>query len=247
MDVLEIIQIGSILIFGSIIQSSAGFGFGLFALPIMLYLGFGLPETVIIMVIGSAVQKITAISVMWKSADWKGHAPYMGVGLLALPLGVLCMYHVSFMDQDTVKQVMGGIIMLMLLLQWKGIIKAKEHVSAIWGYIAGTLSGFLNGFANIGGPPLVLWILSHRWPNEKMRVTPIAFSMIFVPFQIFWMIERFGARMWDPLIKAALLTPAVLLGSWIGLKIGGKISRAHLTIYMRVLLAFIAIAAFIKL
>ena len=246
MDIAEIVKIGSIMILGSIIQSSSGFGFGLFAVPLLLFMGFNLPETVIIVVIGSAIQKITALTQLWKAADWKGQAPFMAVGLASLPLGIYCMYRVSFLSQDSVKQIIGVIVLLLLLLQWKGIIKSSETVRSIWGYTAGFFSGLLNGLANIGGPPLVLWILAHRWSNEKMRVTPIAFSMIFVPFQIILMMITFGSMLVQPLIKVILLTPTVLLGTWTGLKIGGKISKEHLRLYMKLLLLFIAVSAVLK-
>jgi uncharacterized membrane protein YfcA len=246
MDLIEIIKIGSILCLGSIVQSSSGFGFGLFAVPLFLFLGFPLPETVIIIVVGAAVQKIAAISHLWKAADWKGQAPYMAIGLAMMPVGVYCLYQVSLLNQPFIKQVIGSIILLLLLLQWRGIIKPRERVSPVWGYTAGFFSGFLNGLANIGGPPLVLWILAHRWPNEKMRVTPIAFSVILIPFQVLFMILMFGPRLWEPLLKAILLTPLVLLGTWAGLKMGGKISEKQLLIYMRLLLLFIAISAIVR-
>lgn len=246
MELIELLKIGGILIIGSVIQSSSGFGFGLFALPLFLFMGFGLPETVIIIVIASAIQKITAVSYLWKAADWRGQAPFMAVGLLTLPLGVFAMYHISFMNDPAMKQMIGSVVLLLLILQWKGVIKSRENVPRIWGYTAGFFSGFLNGLANIGGPPLVLWILAHRWPNEKMRVTPLAFSIIFVPFQILFMALAFGSTLWSPLIQSLILTPAVLLGSWLGLKVGAKISRSHLMLYMRVLLLFIALSAIAK-
>jgi uncharacterized protein len=246
MEIIEFIKIGSVLILGSFIQSSSGFGFGLFALPLLLLMGFTLPETVIIMVIASGLQKVTAIAYLWKAADWKGQAPFMIAGVLALPLGVFCLGLISEMSQTVVKQVMGTVILLLLLLQWKGVIKSREEVPRIWGYIAGSLSGFLNGLANIGGPPLILWILSHRWKNEKMRVTPIAFSLVFVPFQLLFMGIEFGATLWNPLVTALLMSPVVLLGSWIGLKIGARISRKQLLLYMRLLLLMVVLGIIIK-
>lgn len=246
MDIIEMIKIGSVLCLGSIIQSSSGFGFGLFALPLLLLMGIPLPESVVIIVIGSAVQKIAAISRLWKAVDWKGQAPFMAVGLAALPLGVYCLYRVSLLSQPFMKQIIGTLILVLLLLQWRGVIKSREKIAVAWGYLAGFFSGFLNGLANIGGPPLVLWILAHRWPNEKMRVTPIAFSIVFVPFQLFFMWLAFGQRMWNPLSNAILLTPTVLAGTWLGLKLGGKISEAHLRIYMRLLLLFIALSTIAK-
>jgi uncharacterized membrane protein YfcA len=246
MTLIEIIKIGSILFLGSMVQSSSGFGFGLLAIPLFLLMGFALPETVAMVVIASAVQKIAAISQLWKAADWKGQAPYMATGLVSLPLGVYCLYRVSLLSQPFIKQVIGFLVLVLLLLQWQGMIKSRERVSPVWGYTAGFFSGFLNGLANIGGPPLVLWILAHRWSNEKMRVTPIAFSLIFLPAQVLLMGLAFGSRLWGPLLKAFLLTPLVLLGTWVGLKMGGKISEEHLRIYMRLLLLFIAISAIVR-
>jgi uncharacterized membrane protein YfcA len=166
----------------------------------------------------------------------------MAVGLVALPLGVYSLYRVSLLSQPFMKQIIGTLILILLLLQWRGVIKSREKIAAAWGYLAGFFSGYLNGLANIGGPPLVLWILSQRWPNEKMRVTPIAFSIVFVPFQLFFMGLAFGQRMWAPLLNAILLTPLVLAGTWLGLKLGEKISEAHLRIYMRLLLVFISLS-----
>jgi uncharacterized membrane protein YfcA len=246
MEPLNITKIGMIMIVGSMIQSSSGFGFGLFAVPLFLLMGFPLPETVIMVVIGSAVQKIAAISHLRKAVDWKGQAPYMATGLATLPLGVYSLYRVSLLGQPFIKQIIGSVILLLLLLQWRGVIKSREKVAPVWGYTAGFFSGFLNGLANIGGPPLVLWILAHQWSNEKMRVTPLAFSIVFVPFQLLFMALAFGSRMWNPLLSAILLTPAVLLGTWVGLWAGGKISKEHLRIYMRLLLLLIAVSTIIR-
>jgi uncharacterized protein len=246
MDCHNIIKAGMIMILGSLVQSSSGFGFGLFAVPLFLLMGFPLPETVIMVVIGSAVQKIAAISHLWRAADWKGQAPYMAIGLATLPLGIYSLYRISLLGQPFIKQIIGSVILFLLLLQWKGVIKSREKVSPAWGYTAGFFSGFLNGLANIGGPPLVLWILAHQWSNEKMRVTPIAFSIVFVPFQLLFMTLAFGERMWNPLLSAILLTPAVLVGTWVGLRVGGRISKEHLRIYMRFLLLLIAVSTILR-
>jgi uncharacterized membrane protein YfcA len=244
---MEIIQIGGALILGSIIQSSSGFGFGLFVIPILLFFGFGLAPTVIMVVIGSAIQKITAVKYLKEHLNWQEMTPFIVIGLFGLPLGIFAMSRVSAMDQPVVKQVIGGLVLVMLTLQWKGSIKTREYVPKLWGYIAGFFAGVLNGFANIGGPPLVLWALAHQWSNQKMRGTIIAFSLIFVPFQLALMLVTFGSEMFNPMLKAVVLSPMVLLGTWIGLKIGEKISQAHLRIYMQALLLFIAVASVLKM
>jgi uncharacterized protein len=247
MNIMEILQIGMALILGSIIQSSSGFGFGLFVIPILLFFGFSLAPTVIIVIIASAIQKITAVKSLKQHLDWQEMAPFIAIGIIGLPFGIFAMSRVSAMNQPVVKQVIGFVVLVMLVLQWKGTIKAHDFVPKLWGYIAGFFSGVLNGFANIGGPPLVLWTLAHQWSNQKMRGTIIAFSLIFVPFQLALMLITFGAVIFPPIIKALILSPAVLLGTWIGLKIGEKISQAHLRIYMQALLLFIAVSSVLKM
>lgn len=239
-------KIGGVMILGGIIQSSSGFGFGLFAIPILLFFGFDLASTVTMVVVGSAVQKLAAVKVLNKHLDWKEMRPFIVTGLFALAPGVYMMSKVSAMGQPLVKQVIGAMILLMLVLRWKGTIKSQDNVPAKWGYAAGFFSGLLNGFANIGGPPLVLWILAHRWSNEKIRGTVIAFSLMFVPFQLIFMFTAFGPVLLEPVVNALILSPTVLAGAWIGLKIGARISKKHLEIYMQVLLIFIAISSIAK-
>jgi uncharacterized membrane protein YfcA len=246
MDIIEIIKISSVMILGSIIQSSSGFGFGLFAIPILLFFGFDFPATVTMVIIGSAIQKVTAVNYLKDELNWKEMVPYMLTGLVSLPLGIYAMFKVSAMNQSVVKQIIGGLVLVLLVLRWKGTIKSRTIVPRIWGYIAGFFSGLLNGFANIGGPPLVLWTLAHQWSNQRMRGTIIAFSLIFVPFQVTLMLITFGTPLLNPMVKTILISPTILLGTWLGLKIGEKISKKHLTIYMQVLLFFIAISSITK-
>ncbi|MCP5105759.1 MAG: sulfite exporter TauE/SafE family protein [bacterium] len=234
------------MILGGIIQSSSGFGFGLFAIPILLFFGFDLESTVTMVVVGSAIQKVTALNYLKEHLDWRGMVPFVLVGLAALPLGIYAMFKVSGMDQSVVKQVIGGLVLVLLVLRWKGSIVSRDVVPKVWGYIAGFFSGLLNGFANIGGPPLVLWILAHRWSNHKMRGTIIAFSLIYVPFQLALMVVAFGPVILSPMLKAVLLSPSVLFGTWVGLKVGEKISKEHLKVYMQVLLFFIALSSLAK-
>ncbi len=246
MDLSSIIKIGSVMILGSIIQGSSGFGFGLFAIPVLLFFGFDLASTVAMVIIGSAVQKVFAVPSLKSELDWNQMVPYIISGLASLPFGVYAMFKVTGMGQSVVKQVIGGVIIAMLLLRWFGTIKARDVVPKIWSYITGVFSGFLNGFANIGGPPLVLWILAHKWSNRKMRATAIAFALIFVPFQIPMMFVAFGPSIGRPMLDALMVTPATLLGTWLGLKIGGKISKEHLKIYMEALLTIIAVTSVAK-
>ncbi len=241
-----VVKIALVLFLGGFIQSSAGFGFGLFALPLLLFMKLQLQEAVIMVIIGSAIQKIIGIGYFRKVINLRELSPLIASGLTGLPIGLYLMFRVSSLHHYSIKQVIGFLILLMLILRWAELKNREIPLKKVWTYIAGFLSGILNGFANIGGPPVVLWVLSQKWENKKMRATVISFSLFFVPFQIIIMILMFGKTLHSQLLYSLILSPAVLLGSWAGLKFGDKFSRKILERYMEILLLLIALASVLR-
>ncbi len=241
-----ILRIAIVLFVGGFIQSSAGFGFGLFALPLLLFLKLQLQEAVIMVVIGSAIQKIMGIRYFRKVINLREISPLIVSGLAGLPIGLYLMFRVSGLQQSSIKQLIGFLIIFMLIFRWSKLIKSVIRVKAMWTYIAGFLSGILNGFANIGGPPVVLWVLAQNWENRKMRATIISFSLFFVPFQITIMIIIFGRTLYSPLFYSLVLSPSVLIGSWSGLKFGDRFSKKILERYMEFLLLLIALVSVLR-
>lgn len=246
MDLGEIVKIGSVLLLGGVIQSSIGFGFGLFAIPLLLFMKISLPETVMIVIISSAIQKIVATTHLRKFVKWKELYPMMAVGFFTLPLGIYMMFRVSTLDHSLVKQILGVCIFLLLLLRIKGVIKSAGKDASSWGLVAAFFSGLLNGFANIGGPPMVIWILTKNWTNERMRGTLLAFSLVFVPSQIIIMFFVFGSPVSQGLLKGFVLSPLILLATYIGLKIGREFSETRLKWIMQFLLFCIAITSILS-
>lgn len=241
-----IVKISAVLFLGGFIQSSAGFGFGLFALPLLLFMNLPLQEAVIMVVIGSALQKLLGIGYFRKVINIREMSPLIAAGLTGLPIGLFLMFKVAGLHQASVKQLIGILILTMLILRWSGLKGRKGGVRRIWTYIAGFLSGILNGFANIGGPPVVLWVLAQKWENRKMRATVITFSLFFVPFQVGIMALMFGRSLHSPLLYSLILSPSVLVGSWAGLKFGDRFSRKLLERYMEVLLLLIALVSVMR-
>ncbi len=239
-------KISAVLFLGGFIQSSAGFGFGLFALPLFLFFKLQLHEAVIIVIIGSAIQKTMGIRYFRKVIDLKEISPLIISGLAGLPIGLYLMFRASGLNNSAVKSVIGFLIVFMLILRWSKLIRSVIDMKKIWTFIAGFISGILNGFANIGGPPIVLWVLAQDWENKKMRATIISFSLFFVPFQIIIMVIMFGKALYSPLICAMLLSPSVIAGSWFGLKFGDRFPRRILERYMEILLLIIALVSILK-
>lgn len=90
---------------------------------------------------------------------------------------------------------------------------------------------------------MALWLLAHRWSNEKMRITIPTFSLAFVPVQLVMLLMIFGRPVLEAGGKAIIFTPAVLLGAWLGLRVGGKLNKQQLRLAVRLLLLAVAMIA----
>lgn len=210
------------------IQSAVGFAFSLFVLPMLLMLDLSLQEAVTLAILGSTVQRLFSVHQLRASVDWRGLWRMALMLIASLPVGILLLRLLAAQPSMTVRQWIGGLVLAALVLWLLVRPTPRPRVAPIWGYLAACAGGVLCGLANIGGPPLVLWVHSHDWPNEKTRVTILALSLPLVPFQLVMLYGLFGTSILTTLAGGLILTPCVLAGGWLGLRLGKRVSPARL-------------------
>ncbi len=235
----ETILIGAaVLAFCSALQSAVGFGFALFSVPAMLLLGWPLPESVVIASLGSFVQRVQAVVHLRRDVHWGQLAGPIALALLGLPLGVGLLRLLSEADRGTVRQILGGLILAVVVVQRVWRVRPRERLHRAWGWVAGFCSGILSGLASIGGPPLVLWVHAHHWPNPRLRVTIPAITIPCTPLQIALILGAFGLGVLPSLPEAAVFLPAIVGGTVGGLAMGHRMAVHHvrLAAYMLLLL-----------
>jgi len=233
----------AILFAGALVQSAAGFGFGLFAVPALLVTGFTLPQAVMLCVVGSALQKIVAVYALRRHVPWRSLRPLIVSGLTTLPIGFWLMHRLTMAGRDAAGVVVAVLILGLLLFRRAAAPTGRGSVHPAWGIAAGAISGVLNGLANIGGPPVVLWSLAHQWSNPRLRVTTLAQSLVFVPFQVVVISLVFGHSALVALAWGVLMSPLVVLGTRAGLYLGGRVPVHHLRLGMECLLVLMAVSA----
>ena len=102
------------------------------------------------------------------------------------------------------------------------------------GIYCGIFSGILGGTANIGGPPLVLWV-------ECTRAIMPAFSLMTAPLQLLLLWIGFGERVWSWLGFGILYLPLVCLSVWLSNHTSRKLSGERMRMIIITLIAFIGI------
>lgn len=223
-----LMPVAMVLMLAAAVQAAVGFGAGLFAIPLLVWLAVPLPMAV------GLVLMLVVVQVGFNCWPHRGQLPWRlvipmfllrGVGL---PVGIALMYLISALDPSRTKQVIGVALLVVLGLQswWK--VQPRQHVHWSWTVLAGTLSGLMAGMVGMGGPPLVLWVLAHDWPASRQRVFLWMTFLLQVPVQSALMALTFGKPLVIALLFGIALTPAGLLGAWIGGRVGARMSRARL-------------------
>lgn len=246
MSLSQVIIVAVILLLCGILQGTVGFAFSLFCVPAMLLVGIRLPEAVMISLLCGTLLRVVTVFVLHESIPWKKVWPLAIVSALALPLGVAVLQMLAKIDKGAIRQVFGVLILTAIAVQWACRIKPRHHVHGAWGALAAACSGVLSGVANIGGPPIVMWVHAHDWPNETIRGTTLAVTLPMVPIQFALFLRAFGTSVFPPPAPAALWLAMALAGGMLGLSLGKRLPVPQLRIAAYGLLLLLCAAAIIE-
>ena len=238
----ELLLIGLVLMAGSMMLSTIGFGGALVSTQLLLLLGLPLPQCIMFTITAGAV---TGLIVLWKLHDWgrwRDLAPLILIGVLMMPIGFWIQSNLARQNIETVRMVVGGIILAALLGGWFLRVRPRDRLAPGWGVLAASSSGILSGVGNFGGPPLVLWIHAHRWPPQRLRVSLMAFGLCYIPWQLLFISWHYEPSVILTAGPALLTVPLIALGARLGLMIGG---RMPLSVLRRVVYSVLVILALV--
>ncbi len=236
---LQILLTGLIIGGCSFIQGVAGFAYSLLAVPLLMLVGFQLPDAVLLSLPGSITTRLLVVQHCRQHIQWKplwGMLPFCAIGLV---IGVFCLKQLTTLPSETVRQYIGAIILLTVAMRLFVKIEPVDSVLSIWGFTAAFFSGILGGTANIGGPPLVLWVVAHKWSTECTRAIMPAFTLMTTPLQLVLLWIGFGGKMWAGLGLGALYLPLIFLAVWLSNRTSRKLSQERMRLIIITLLAFI--------
>ncbi len=246
MDLSVLLISALIIASGAALQSVAGFGFGMFAIPLLMLQGRASFEAVAIILVCGAVQTVVALwahrrEVLWKEAAWMTL-----VASIFVPVGVWTLGRLSEWEPAHVRQVFGVVILLGVLVQW-WLRPALRAQFPLWvGLLALSIGGFLSGLCGMGGPPIVLWVMAHDWSNIRSRSTLWALWTGLTPVQLGFLYLEFGAPTLEAIGTGLALSPLGFAGILPGLLLGTRISIERLRVLSYLILLLIAVYAIVQ-
>ena len=205
-----VVVIAGVLVVGATVQSLVGLGLGLFSAPLVTLLEPDLMPQ-LLLVLAALLPLVT----LWEShdeIDWPGLAWVLPARVPGTAVGVLLLGWFS-------ERALGLAVAVMVLLAVAVTVRA---LAVPQGRAALAVSGFVSGMTgtttSIGGPPVAL-LYQHR-PPPQIRSTLAVFFAAGALLSLVGIAVSGGLDL-DTVLLGLVLTPTLLVGTWLGVRLRG--------------------------
>ena len=213
------------VVLGAFVQGAAGFAYGMIAIPVLLWAGLSLPQSVGLVCTTVIVQTAAGVWRFRRHVVWRDLPGVAAGRYLGLPVGLLIMAALDGAGRGVMKQVVGAVLLGIITLTVAFRPEPRERVAAKWSVPVGFGSGLLSGTTGMGGPPVVLWMIAHDWSTQRGRAWLWSLFLAMLPVQVALMAWGFGRPVVEAILGGLVLTPLVLLSSHVGGTVGSGWSR----------------------
>jgi uncharacterized membrane protein YfcA len=206
---------------GALVAGLSGFAFGLIAASLWLYILPPLQTAALIIAFGLLVQSYS----VWKlrhALNWTRLWPFLVGAAIGVPIGV------SVLTWANPAHVRSGIGAFLILYSLYALFRPGMKPIAVGGASADASVGFLNGvlagITGLAGILVTIWCGIRGWPKDQQRAVfqPVAVAIFFMSAA--WL----GAKNTISADTAWLFLyglPFLIAGTWLGMKLYGRINE----------------------
>ena len=234
----------SILLFGAffagLVQGATGFGSGIVLNAFWLHI-LEPSAAISLNIVSCLFVSALPIYKLRKTLDFSKLKSFVFFGVIGIPTGLLIL---TMTDPSIFKTTVGFILVIFSIWKFKSkdiLINFKSNPAL--DKLIGFISGILGGFAALGGILPTIWVNLQRLPKNTQRGTyePFIFITSIAAVISFYFAGFLTLDIFYNFLKAF---PALMLGSWIGIKIYALINEA---LFRQVILGLIFLAGLVLL
>ena len=234
----------SLLLFGAffagIVQGATGFGSGIVLNAFWLHI-LEPSAAISLNIVSCLFVSALPIYKLRKTLDFSKLKSFVFFGVIGIPTGLLIL---TMTDPSIFKTTVGFILVIFSIWKFKSkdiLINFKSNPAL--DKLIGFISGILGGFAALGGILPTIWVNLQRLPKNTQRGTyePFIFITSIAAVISFYFAGFLTLDIFYNFLKAF---PALMLGSWIGIKIYALINEA---LFRQVILGLIFLAGLVLL
>ena len=234
----------SILLFGAffagIVQGATGFGSGIVLNAFWLHI-LEPSAAISLNIISCLFVSALPIYKLRKTLDFSKLKSFVVFGVIGIPTGLLIL---TMTDPSIFKTTVGFILVIFSIWKFRSkniLINFRSNPTL--DKLIGFISGILGGFAALGGILPTIWVNLQRLPKNTQRGTyePFIFITSIAAVVSFYFA---GLLTLDIFYNFLKVFPALVIGSWIGVKIYSFIDEA---LFRQVILGLIFLAGLVLL
>jgi uncharacterized membrane protein YfcA len=223
---------------GAVVAGLSGFAFGLVAASIWLFVLSPLQSATLIIAFGLIVQGYS----VWKLRhvlDWKKLWPFIAGAAIGVPVGV------TLLTWANPAHVRAGVGVLLVFYSLYAFFRPALKPVTAGGAAAdagiGFLNGVLGGMTGLAGILVTIWSGLRGWPKDQQRTVfqPVAVAIFLM--SALWLGAK-GAIAPDTIKLFAIGLPFLIAGTWLGLKLYGRLDEASFRKVVLVLLFISGVA-----
>ena len=245
LELIDIIWVAAVLFCGSLCQGAVGFGVGLLCIPLLVLGGISLPAAIAIMLITMFFANSSSCYFYREHLHWGTIIPLLIFHLIALPLGVVTLYYTENFNPDITKAIVGIVVLGSVAAQLLFKTKPVEKLPSYWTPTAGLISGYIEGLVGMGSPPLIIYVVSHKWDIHRIRTTVwfIFLVDIFPLLLLLWF--SFGHEIVSAVFIGVIFFPLTFLGTRVGNILGHALGVERLRIVAYAILVILGISTIV--
>ena len=220
---------------GGFVAGLSGFAFGLVAASLWLYVLSPLQSASLIIGFGLLVQGYS----VWKlraAIDWHRLWPFIIGAVVGVPVGVSLL---TWADPKSVRIAVGIILIAYSLYAYvRPQLKVATVVPRAADMTIGFVNGALGGLTGLAGIVITIWCNLRGLPKDVQRATfqPVA-VVVFAMAAL--LLGARGALTFATARLFALGLPFLFAGTWLGLKLFGRIDE---TMFRKIVLALLFVS-----
>jgi uncharacterized protein len=220
---------------GGLVAGLSGFAFGLVAASIWLYILTPLQTATLIVAFGLIVQGYS----VWKlrhALKWAKIWPFILGAAIGVPAGI------AILGWANPAHVRAGIGIFLVLYSLYALFRPKMASVKAGGATAdagvGFLNGVLGGITGLAGILVTIWCGLRGWPKDQQRTIFQPVAVAIFAMSAAWLGVK-GAVSADTILLFLFGLPVLLVSTWLGMKLYGRLDE---TAFRRVVLVLLLVS-----
>ncbi|MGW4339452.1 sulfite exporter TauE/SafE family protein [Rhodococcus koreensis] len=219
---MTMLLVGALCIgIASVIGGATGFGTALIATPVMLMIGFAVPEVVFVNLVAGLITRIGAAYHLREHISW-GRVALLGGG--SLPGAWLGAITLGLVPEQYLKPAAGVVVMLCgVAMALPTRAQATRTPSTAAHVLTGSVGGYLGTTTSLNGPPPVLLLMRARLPPLAFIADLAGYFIVanVMALGVLWFHDEITESMFWP--RLPIFVTAAVIGNVAGLAIARRL------------------------